>query len=790
MRLLLLLASLFLSLFSLEIFIESGKENFQKYSILHIKDTTNFLCQKELNEFDVTTKVICAFNEQPSQKLSNLKNDFFSITHKRKNKTYFLIINPLKKMKLYPILFDLKSESSVYSADAKISKHWMIVGYKDEIPFLSHKVIQKGLNFPFLMSRNSYPYVGGLDMKGNPVHLKKVEDVTDYLKIKKNFKAKKYEAALEKIDNVLENYPNSLFRAELLYYKIKVYDKLHDNDNLIEVSKEYLREHSADENVPEVLALTANAYSKIGLNIDADYFFDRLFDEHKESVFTQWGYIYKGEMLEASGASNKAIQFYKRALSQTQDLDVAVSAAYKLAVYYLDKGKYKEASEYITKVAKVDPSYFMRDLKKSLDMMYSFADAQKYYSATIIAGAIISQTDKNHDEYERLLKDRAIWLTHTSHKKEALKALNRYIKEYKYGEYEEQIKVAKDELFFDLNDDNTTARLEKYNQLISEYDGDTIAQKALYEKAKLLLKEKRYGDILGIKESILELDEDIYKGCDEIVKDAAKGSMKRFLKLNECQEVLDMSKEYNITLSYEWDDSIFKCAMKGADYVMSKKIATRNLKTKDLEQRKKWLFRYIKIDFATGNYSDVIEASKDLIALIEDELPKNQEYKVIYRYIFDTYQRLEDKKAMLKAIVDIEKVFGVVFEDIERYVSLISLGEELKDNNIIVEYGLKVMKLQKQSKSYIQSPYVEFTLYQAYKDLGKDKEALDVIKVLNDVKLTKEQRARQKYLLATSYSKLGKTKEAIKAYKEAIASDKDTPWAKLAQSALELEQTQ
>ena len=787
MRLFALLYFLSFSLFALEISIESGKENFQKYSLLHLKDKTNFLCQSELNEFKVTTKVICAFKEQPSQELSNLKNDFFSITYKTKNKTYFMIINPLKKMKLYPILFDLKSESSIYSADAKISKHWMIIGYKDKVPFLSNKVIQKGLNFPFVMSRNSYPYVGGLDMKGNPVHLKKVEDVTDYLKIKKNFQEKKYDLALEKIDNVLENYPNSLFRAELLYYKIKVYAKLKDNDNLIENSKEYLREHSADENVPEVLSLTANAYSKIGLNIDADYFFDRLFDEHKESVFTQWGYIYKAEMLEASGASNKAIQFYKRALKETIDLDIAVSAAYKLALYYLDKGKYKDSSQYIEKVAKVQPSYFMKNLKKSLDMMYSFADGQKFYTATVIAKAIISQTNKDHDEYERLLKDRALWLTKTEHKNEALDALNRYIKEYKYGDFEEIVKVAKDELFFDLNDANSSYKLAKYNELISEYEGDTIADKALYEKAKLLLSQEKFGDILGIEESILELDSDIYEDGEGIIKDAAKGSMKRYLKLDECQEVLNISNDYNITLSYEWDDGIYRCAMKGADYTLSKKIATRNLKTKDLEQRKKWLFRYIEIDFATGNYSDVIDASHDLIALIEDELEQNQEYKIVYRYIFDTYQRLEDKKNMLKSIVKIEDVFGIVFEDIERYVALIAIGEELKDNNIIIEYASKVMKLQKRSKSFIQSPYIEFTLYQAYKDRADNVKALNVIKSLDSVKLTSAKRSRQKYLLGISYSKLGKSKKAKEAYKEAIEADKKSAWAKLATSALEIE---
>ena len=416
---LILFFTLLSPLFALEISIDSGKENASKYSILHIKNIDNFLCQSQLDDFQVVKKIICAFNEQPKQKIASLKNDFFSISNKVKSDTFFLIITPQKKMKLFPILFDLKNDATVYSTDAKLAKHWIVIGYEKDIPYINNKIIQEGLNLPFYRDEDMLPYVGGLDMRGNPVHIKKVEDVTDYLKIKKAFKEKDYESALEMIDKVLENYPHSLFRAELLYYKIKVYDRLHDNDNLIEYSKEYLKEHSSDENVPEVLALTANAYSKIGLNIDADYFFDRLFEEHKESVFTQWGYIYKGDMLDASGAATKAVAFYKKALLQTKDLEVAVSAAYRLGVYYLDKGKYKESSEYLAKVAKVDPAYFLQDLKKSLDMMYAFADAQKYYSATIIAKAILSQIDKNHDEYERLLKDRAIWLTKTEHKKEA-----------------------------------------------------------------------------------------------------------------------------------------------------------------------------------------------------------------------------------------------------------------------------------------------------------------------------------------------------------------------------------
>ena len=653
-----------LNLFALEISLSGAQENFQPYSTLHIKDSDQFLCQEIKNDFGDVEKIVCAFSREPTQKLRDLENDFFKITSQMKNKTFFVIITPYYKMKLYSMVFNLSQDDTVFSVDAKLSNHWMIIGYTQKIPYIdTEKNSDVTINFPFTLSGDKLPYVGSLDMNGKPVYIKKIKDVSDYIKIKNYYNEEKYESCMALLDETIENYPNSLFRGELLYYKMKVYMKLKEYDSIIEVAKIYLREFSADENIAEVLSLNAKAYAMIGMSVDADYFFDRLFSEHADSVYSQWGYIYKGDMLENSGGSSKAVELYKKAFLQTKDIDVAAAAAYKLAKHYLNSSKSDEGSKYIMKIVKAKPDFFSKNIADSIDMMYSFADIEKFSTAAAIATSILAKMDKNNADYEKILKDSGIWLSKTDKKEEALKALDKYLDTYKFGTFEDEVKVAKDSLFFDLSDENLTAKLQQYDTLILRYKDESIGSRALYEKAKLLLKSGMYGDVLGLKDTILALDENLYSDTKGIIRDAAIGMMKEALKVRECREVLSISANYKISLSAKWDNGIYECSMKGADFLLAKKIASRHLKSKDINERKKWLYRYIKVDFATGNYSDVVEASKELISLIQDD--KNSQYLDVYRVLFDTYQRLEKNNKMIDAIVKIQKVYGVDYKDIE-----------------------------------------------------------------------------------------------------------------------------
>jgi tetratricopeptide (TPR) repeat protein len=779
-----LLAFISFNAFALEISVESAKDDFQKYSILQLSDEKAFVCQSIKNDFGDVVEVVCAFDKKPTQAIPHLQNDFFSINAFIKSDTFFISIKPLHKLKLYAEIFDLTQDDSVFSAKVSYAKRWTVVGYKTKLPIIKEEELPEiAINFPFYLDKDKMPYVGSLDLKGNPVHIKKVEDVKDYLKIKKYFNKKMYAECLDLIDETLQNYPNTLFKSELLYYKIKAYAKLKDYDNVIAYAKEYLREYSSDENIPEVLSLMAYAYAKVGQSSDADYFFDRLFSEHKGNVYAQWGYIYKGEMLEASGGTSKAVEYYKKALYETKDLQVAASAAYHLANILLAT-KPQEAAQYAMKIIKADPKYFMQNIQKSMDMMYAFAEAGKYKTAAAIADAMLKSMGPTYDEYEELLKNKAIWLAKTDDKKAAIAAINDYIKKFPDGDFITDIEALKDELFFDRDDLNVTQKLQEYDKLIAEYMPDSIAKKALYEKAKLLLEEKKYTQVLALKDDLEALDGDIYPDIEQIIQKAAKGMMLESLEKKNCKGVLSIAHDYNITLSDSWDDGIYECAMRGGDFKLSKEIASKNLHSQKLNERKKWLFRYVKIDYETGNYTELISAAQDLIKLIDN--PKKSPYKEVYRYLFDAYERLGQKEKMIEIMAKIEDIFGLDYKDLDRYAAMVALGSDLHDTNMIIKYGTKIMQIQKKSGAHPQSPFVEFALYDAYMKKDEYNKALEVIESLNSVKLTPTQRARQKYLLGMVLNKLWRDSEAKKAYKEAIEADANSAWAKLAKTALDL----
>ena len=141
---------------------------------------------------------------------------------------------------------------------------------------------------------------------------------------------------------------------------------------------------------------------------------------------------------------------------------------------------------------------------------------------------------------------------------------------------------------------------------------------------------------------------------------------------------------------------------------------------------------------------------------------------------------------MIESIVDIENNFGFTYKDIDRFVSMISVASDKKDDNMLIKYAKEVVKMQNKSSSYAQSPFVEFALYQSYINKEMYNDAMEIIKSLDNIKLSPSKRARQKYLLGTIYTKLWREDDAKAAYQESIDADKTSSWAKLAKDAKEI----
>ena len=784
-----LLFTLVLSLevFALEITISKGMHDFQPYSVIEVVNDDPFVCKGEKDVYGTLNEVVCAFDKIPKDSIKPVENEFFILSPKILDTNFFLIIRSKYKLYFRPIIFDLTKDEKTFPPRTSKAKRWVVVSYIKELPFIKEpKKQETRLSFAFTMPARPLPYVGGLDLKGNPVHIKNSEDVRAFVRVKKLFAAKKYDDCIDAADEVLEYYPNTLFRSELLYYKIKSLFKLRQYQNVLDLSKEFLHNFSASENVPEILMMTAVSYYKNGQYSDADYFFDRLFSEHTDSIYTKWGYIYKGDMAVDSGENTKAKKYYKKALVETKNMDVAAMAAFKLAKLYVSEGKYAKAKIYLDKILKAKDDFFYKHYAMAKELMFELADAQHYLEAAKIDEAILKYMKKKSDDYETNLRYLGVWLAKTALKQEAVAALDRYIKEFNDGNYIEEVEKTRDAIFFTSKDEDPKKLFAKYDKLIERYGyDDPIGQRALYEKVKLMLKKRMYSDILQLRDKIEALDGELYQDKDEIVQKAALGLMENALENKQCQVVLDIQKDYNVSVSSKWDFGLYDCFVKAADFVKAKQIAKRNLNTNDLKLKKEWLFRYAKVDFETGNYSEAIEAAKDLLTLIDDI--KKSKYKDIYRVLFDAYDRLGDFDNMVKTIQKIEELFGLSYKDIDRYVDMINVGVAKKDDNIIIKYGKKLYDLQQRTGSHAQSPFVEFALYQAYMNKGEYKKALEVISSLDNVKLSKKDRARQKYLKGAVLEKLWRNEEAKKAYEEAIKADPESAWAKLAKSALEID---
>lgn len=766
----------------MELSIQSGKEDGETFSILHLRHTSPFACEATKNEFGQEKRIVCRFATPARETLPPINNAYLTIKGASSANGYTITITPKAKMKLIPLPFDLTKEAQTYRSEVKSASHWSVIGYSKKLPLISPSA--PSINFPVKLTRDTLPYVGGLDLKGNPVKISQTEDVADYLQMKKAYEVKNYEKVLELSSYTLKKHPNSVFKNELMVYQIRAQHEKEEYEALLDSAKRFLRDFSSDTNVAEVLAYTANAYGKLGQSADADYFYDRLFKEHADSPHAAAGMIFKARELEAAGSPKRAKMFYQKALEMSLDVDVASQAAFKLAKMELDEGNTEAAKQHVDKILKANPKQFSQVRADAMNMADTFVYRKDHTTGIRITEALLKATEPKTPEHEVLLRNLGLRLAKAQKKSEALKRLNEYLETYKYGDYTEEVRRAKDGLFFEEGESNATDEIGKYDELISRYGSDSVGQKALYKKAQLLLKEKKYNEVLDMEGELHRLDTTEYPKTNEIISQSAIGLEKRYLKEGKCAEAMALQKMYRIKLLPQWDGLLFGCALKTAQYSVAKKIAEPHLTSKPIAERQIWLSRMVKIHFALGEYKKALKGGDELISLLNVE--KNPPLNEIHRTMFDAAQRLGDGEGMIRHIKSVEEAFRNDFKEIERYTQMVALGLKRKDEAMVQNYARKVTALQTRTKTYTQTPYIEFTLAQSLQNVGKDAEALRVLKTLDTRKLTPEKRSRQQYLIGALAQSQGQKAQARAAFNASIKADKNSAWAKLAKDALEL----
>jgi len=774
------LSPLFFSLSALTLTVNVGRDGGENFSTVHIKEDMPFSCSEEKDDFDKVSQVQCVFPREPKEKFEDMQTNFFKIDSFSQKGKYYIRIYPVEKLKLFPIAYTLYEKGNIYPyTQTRVSKHWMLIGYEKKLPLISpEKRPPLGINFPIEMAEVKMPSVGALDISGRPIKLNKVNDVSAYMRIKSEYESGNYDQLAKDVDSLLKRFPQTIFKAELLLYKIRGFHHTDESEALINVSKEFIREYSDDINMAEVLAYTANAYSTVGMQSDAGYFYERLFKEHPRSKFASLGMIYLGDQYISSGKQKPAESYFEKALYNTSDIEIASMAAVRLARLSLEKGKIERSAELYSKIVDGNSKYLLHDLFQNYEMARALASrGDKRVAVNILVG-ITKHLPQANDMYEEMVKDIGVWLSELGDKPAAYKALKRYQALYGESEYSLEVQEALDSLFYEPEDANTTALLEEYENLEAKYADQEIGQKASLQKARLYFKEKQYQSVLDMQGSGVENE----VGYFDLEQKSARALALKTLEKGECAKAIELSNEYNLTLEKKFDASLYDCSFKTGNYALAEKTANRHLK--DQTNRLLWLYRYAKTLNKSGKYEELTKVAKDVITL--SELEKSSAYDDILHDVFYAYKRLKNTQEMVATIKELEKRRGLRYDDIELYVNMVKLGLKERDDIIIQTYAAKVMQLQKQTNSYSQSPFVEFAALQVLKTQKKEKEQLSLLQELLKRDLNSKEKSRVQYMLGSLLMKENKDKEAKMAFEASIEADETSAWASLSKDALEL----
>ena len=760
------------------------------YAILDIKENIPFHCyphkvvEGHVNEYRCTLPLI------PKDIFSEIKSDFFNIFYEVKKSNFTLKILPIKESKLFPLPSSIYENSIIEANFPKKSKHWIIVGYEKDLPFLGDReYFSEKLSFPIDWRDFALPSIGAVDLNGDPVFIKNNRDVERFIAIKEAFNAGKYSKAYDMAKEANEIHQKSIFKTDFLRYEIKslaAMDMKENADRIIELGKQFIRRYTSDEYLPEVLLILARVHSALGFVSDANYFFDRLIHEHSGTKYANLGRIYLADQLYMGSKIKDAIKLYLEALYDAKDLEVASLAAYKLSIRYLDQGKIDKAVFYLKKLWEKNPEFLLRDVEDAHQIAQQLASRDSYELAIKINQALLSKVKKLNTIYEETLYEIAEWYNAKGKFKEALHWYQRYLKEFPFGRYSDKAKEKVDALFVDGNDVNVTEVLKKYDELIKAYAGNQIGEKALVAKLKVLFKLNRFNDMMKLRPDVDKIGDDKLKEeALRVLNRVIEFKFEEAVKSNSCKDALYQIDKNSFNPSGKYDEFLFSCYSEYAKYDNAIEIAKKHLKEKNLKQRVLWLCRIVHLLRKKESVIESYKALKDLDTLLS--IDKNLVCKT---HDWDKAWILYEMEHYSEYIAWIKILLKKYPKEI-KITEYLRKGVEIakKSGDTIQQLWMleKLIEFQNRIKVHPYSPWAEFEAIKLFKELKKPKKALKIAESLNGIKLDKKQKPRWLYQLGELYMQTGDSKKAKETFKECIKVNVKTPWKELCKDALSLE---
>ncbi len=792
MKFILLIPFLTFQLYALNIYVNSAKENGLPYAILHIIDKEPVDCQVVHLALD-KKNYICQFKKIVKTPIKIKKLRLVNIDFLEKKKEFYIKITPKVDSKLIPIneiLYKTKEVSR--EVKNKYTKHWTILLYNK--PPFGKKLQNDGINFPISYGNFLKPHIGPVDLNGAPIAYAKSKDVSYYLDIQKEYKKGDYDGVVKDADRVLRLYPNSIFKSDMMLYKLRVINESieknlspisndYTNSDVSNLGKEWIRKFASSENIPRVLLILVENYLRSGSASDVNYFLDILVSEHKDSIYTKKAILRYADSLFAKNKKDKAIKLYQDVLYSVKDLDIASMAAIKLTKSNISMGKVLEAKNYLLKVLDANKNYLLKDKTASHALSGELAANGLYKIAASINDLLYKNTDKNDRENrELLLRESGDWYAKANEINKAYARYMDYKKLYKDGLYIQEVKKALDALFFKIKETNTTKLAAYYDVLISKYDNG-IRDKAVIEKTKLLLKEKKYEKVLKMQNMLERAVDKNSTVAKDLLDLAATALLFENLKTKDCSKVINLVEKYKLDIyKVDDEDTLYKCFLLSARYKKAKMLTVDKIQSKNLSQNFKWLQRTIEVASKLRKFDDIIKYKADLYKL--SKILKKKIYASSYRYIFGAYFYKKQYNKALDILSELSKKWPKDIKNLDSYIKIVNYASDSRDDLLLIKYAKKIVDMQNKNKLFAFTPKVELLYMGALKRLGRYKDAYKLIVNLSKKPIKSKYSSRIFYELGEISIKLKDTKNAKKYFKKCVSLKTKDSWSSLCKDNL------
>lgn len=749
------MASLFCTnLGALNLEIDYGIEKNKRFTILTLKYDSPFPCIESRDINDNVVLIECRIDKAPSASFPKQSLEFFDIYTEIKNRKFHLFIRANQKMRLFANAFDLKGEIALPKERPQISRVWQIVGFESEIPFLSNNSYN-GLNFPIHIPNSALPSISELNIDASPLEFEEGADLAAFLNLRGYYLGKKDAETIAVADNILSNYPNSIFARDSMLYKIRAMSRSSQiPDDTINLAKSWIKSYPTDTNVPEVLYIIATNYAKLRIFNESRYYYNRILEEFEDSKYAQYALVGMANNLARNGDKRQPPTLYARAYEGAKDLDTASFVALDWAQWALQNDDKKGAANLISKVVSANPNYFIEHIDTSPNQFALWAE-NGLYDLSAKAGESTLKKLENDAFKEKLMLNVGSWYELANMPSDAYRVYSEFMRLYA-DESDEipSIKKRSDNLLFLLDEGDMEKQIAQYDYIIATYPDSDNAKLAYQKKAQNLLALTRYKEVLELKPH-LEENSEIVKNAYIALVENSKDCADMIFYYNESRVITNNAKE------------VFECLYNASLFNDAKILSGEMLPNAKGNNRIAWLYNEARVHYALNDYNRASSASRDVMSLTKDKAQKLSAGQML----FFSLVNLGRKSEALSVFNELVKLSPQNVALIPLYKEMLTFALNDNDNIAVEKYAKDLIALQNRHKNYEFSPFAELSYADVLFSDNRFSAMLKVLENLHNANSAESQKAH--YLRGSALYELGNTKSAKAEFEKCVQINGD-----------------